>query len=112
MKNIKTFTMWQSSFNENITDTAPATEMIADVDNIINSLETLSKELTEELAEMEDTEVNEAGESNFVAQWITGMRAKAAQKKVNKIKMNSSDLEFAADSAEGDKKRVMIDKSK
>ena len=83
---------------------ADRSNMIGDIDTIMTSLETLASELTEELAiELED--LNEAGKSitdkagDFIKSWITGMKATKAQGKVNKIKMNASDLRFAADTA-------------
>ena len=83
---------------------ADRSNMIGDIDTIMTSLETLASELTEELAiELED--LNEAGKSitdkagDFIKSWITGMKATKAQGKVNKIKMNATDLRFAADTA-------------
>ena len=93
---------------------ADRSNMIGDIDTIMTSLETLASELTEELAiELED--LNEAGKSitdkagDFIKSWITGMKATKAQGKVNKIKMNASDLRFAADNAK-DSNSTNLDK--
>ena len=113
MKNFTTFKTWYSSLKENEVATAPqvlaqpAIEM--DVDTIISSLEILANELTEELDSMQ---IDEAGAVDFVKAWITSMRAVNAQKKVNKININAADLEFAAKNAEGDKAKVLGEKSK
>jgi hypothetical protein len=107
MKNFTTFKTWYANIKEN--EVAVATPDIStDVDTIINSLETLANELTEELDSMQ---IDEAGAVDFIKSWITSIKAVNAQKKVNKIKMNSADLEFAANKAEGDKKSALLDKS-
>tara|TARA_R110000787_G_scaffold68808_9_gene153601 strand:- start:559 stop:1608 length:1050 start_codon:yes stop_codon:yes gene_type:complete len=89
--------------------------MMHDVDTIMTSLDALSVELTEELEAIEDDLViSEAGASDatdFIKSWITSMRATKAQKKVNKIKMNAADLEFASKNFEGDKKEKTKAKS-
>jgi hypothetical protein len=89
--------------------------MMHDVDTIMTSLDALSVELTEELEAIEDDLViSEAGVSDatdFIKSWITSMRATKAQKKVNKIKMNAADLEFASKNFEGDKKEKTKAKS-
>jgi hypothetical protein len=111
MKNFATFKTWYTEVKENEVATVPApviSDISLDVDTIINSLETLANELTEELNTMP---IEEGETTDFIAAWITSMRASSAQKKVNKIKMNSTDLEFAAKKAEGDKKKVFQDKS-
>lgn len=110
MKNFTTFKTWYATVRENevvTTDLAqPAISM--DVDTIISSLEILANELTEKLDSMQ---LDEAGAVDFVKAWITSIRASNAQKKVNKIKLNSVDLEFAAKNTEGDKKKALNDKS-
>jgi len=108
MKNFTTFKTWHSSIKENEVATAIASDISMDVDTIINSLETLANELTEELNSMP---IEEGETTDFIAAWITSMRASSAQKKVNKIRMNSADLEFAAKKAEGDKRTSLEDKS-
>lgn len=117
MKKTQSFSEWNSSFNENDVisiDTAtvaePTTnvEISKDVDTIINSLETLANELSEDLNSMQ---LDEAEAIDFIKSWIISIKAANAQRKVNKIKMNSVDLEFAAKKAEGDKKQALEDKS-
>lgn len=108
MKNFTTFKTWYSFVKENEVATAVSSDISMDVDTIINSLETLANELTEELNSMP---IEEGETTDFIAAWITSMRASSAQKKVNKIRMNSADLEFAAKKAEGDKRTSLEDKS-
>lgn len=111
MKNFTTFQTWYTAVKENevaTAPTAPTADISVDVDTIISSLETLANELTEELNTMP---IEEGEATDFIAAWITSMRASSAQKKVNKIRMNSADLEFAAKKAEGDKKTNLEDKS-
>jgi len=113
--NIKSFSAWYNSVKESDTQvevSQPTSAIINDVDTIINSLETLASELTEELSEIEDEEQLEEGAGDFIKDWVASMKAGAAQKKVNKIKMNATDLQFAADSAKGDKKKALEDKAK
>jgi len=111
---LHTFDSWLNSKSttesEEVQTAIPANNISGDVDTIINSLETLAKELTEEL-ETEDDIVDE-GAVDFIKSWMTGMKASKSQKKVNKIKMNAVDLEFAAKQATGDKKSALGDKSK
>jgi len=117
MNNIKTYTTWHASVTE--TETAIATEapvaaqqtISTDVDTIINSLETLANELTEELNSIDTESIDEADGPGFISQWITSMKASASQKKVNKIRINALDLEFASKTAEGPKKDSMKVKS-
>lgn len=91
--------------NEEVTTTATST-MSTEVDTIINSLETLASQLSEDL-EKEDVEITEG----FLKSWMISMQAAKAQKKINKIRMNSADLEFAAVNATGDKRDVLMAKS-
>jgi hypothetical protein len=116
------FEKWFNKVNEDLTATpvisteaevsvdADRSNMIGDIDTIMTSLETLASELKEEL-EM-DIEIFEAGATDAVMSFINGMKASKAQAKVNKIKMNASDLEFAADKFDGDKKTSIQAKSK
>jgi len=83
-------------------------DMIGDIDNIMTSLETLASELTEELSI--ELELNE-DVKDVIKTFITGMKASKAQAKVNKIKINAADLEFAADKFDGDKKKSIQAKS-
>ena len=112
--NIKSFSNWYSSVKEAEAqaEVSQPTAIINDVDNIINSLETLASELTEELSEIEDHDQVEEGAGDFIKDWIASMKAAKSQQKVNKIKMNATDLQFAADKAEGKKKDALSDKSK
>lgn len=80
--------------------------MIKDLDSIINSLETLSKEITEELEEFENINlflVERSGTDSFFdkfKQWILiAPKARKAVAKLNKIKLNRVDLYFAAENA-------------
>ena len=107
--NIKTFNTWLKEANE-VAQPVVKTDITTDVNTIINSLETLATELTEELSEIEDHNQVEEGAGDFIKSWITSMKAAKSQQKVNKIKMNAADLEFAADKAEGDKKKALNDK--
>jgi chromosome segregation ATPase len=115
MKKTQSFNEWNSSFNENDTIAADVevasttnVEISKDVDTIINSLETLANELSEDLNAMQ---LDEAEAVDFIKSWIMSIKATNAQRKVNKIKMNSVDLEFAAKKAEGDKQSALEDKS-
>lgn len=112
MKNLKTF----SDFNSRVTENDLAIDTVvttandpirSDVDTIINSLETLANELSEDI---EHDDIDE-GAGDFIKSWFISKKAAKAQQKINKIKMNSADLEFAAMNAEGDKKKVLMDKS-
>ena len=97
---MKTFENWYTNILEEVA--IPAKTLAGDVDTIINSLDILVKELTEELDSPEFSELNEAGteEPGKVWQWIWWMpKAKKAQQKVNKIKMNVTDIEAAAEDA-------------
>jgi hypothetical protein len=117
---IKNFNTWYSSIKESEVNSAEPTvaeptiatnqksDIISDVDNIIHSLETLAGELTEELNTIS---ITEDVVTDFVGKWITSIRASKAQKKVNTIKINSIDLEFAAENATGDKKKALKSKS-
>jgi len=112
MKNLKTF----SDFNSRVTENDLAIDTVvttandpirSDVDTIINSLETLANELSEDI---EHDDIDE-GAGDFIKSWFISKKAAKAQQKINKIKMNSADLEFAAMNADGDKKKVLMDKS-
>ena len=107
MKNFKTFNDFNSTIRENEVVTSAPT-ISTEVDTIIGSLETLANELSEDLEK--DDEIAE-GAGSFLKSWLISKKAAKAQKKINKIKMNSADLEFAAMNAEGDKKKVLMDKS-
>ena len=116
MKTNKTFESWYSMIMEGelATTTTVATEtptISNDVDNIITSLETLAKELTEELEGEDFNELNEADAEgpSKVMQWIWWMpKARKAQAKVNKIKLNITDMEAAASDAPDAKQKAKI----
>jgi hypothetical protein len=98
---MKTFENWYTSILEEVA-TAPTKSLAGDVDTIISSLDTLVKELTEELDSPEFNELNEADAEgpSKVMQWIWWMpKARKAQQKVNKIKLNVTDMEAAAEDA-------------
>ena len=104
------FENWYTNILEEVA-TAPAKTLAGDVDTIINSLDTLVKELTEELDSPEFNELNEAGEEgpSKVWQWIWWMpKARKAQQKVNKIKLNVADMESAAEDAKDAEQKAKI----
>jgi len=111
---LHTFDSWlnnKSTTESEEVQTAISTNNIhGDVDTIITSLETLAKELTEEL-ETEDDSIDE-GVVDFMKAWYFGTKAANSQEKVNKIKMNAADLEFAAEKAPGEKGKSLGTKSK
>jgi hypothetical protein len=98
---METFENWYTSILEEVA-TAPTKSLSRDVDTIIDSLGSLVKELTEELDSPEFNEVNEADAEgpSKVWQWIWWMpKARKAQQKVNKIKLNVTDMEAASSDA-------------
>ena len=107
---MKTFENWYTSILEEVA-TQPAKTLVGDVDTIISSLDTLVKELTEELDSPEFNEVNEADAEGpgVVMQWIWWMpKARKAQQKVNKIKLNVTDMEAAASDAPDKEQKAKI----
>lgn len=118
MKTTKTFESWYSMIMENELATATTTTVDADaptisndVDTIMTSLETLAKELTEELSGEEFDQLNEdgVGAPGKVMQWIWWMpKARKAQAKINKIKLNIVDMESAAADAPDAQQRARI----
>lgn len=117
MKTTKTFESWYSMIMENelattaTTVAAEAPTMSNDIDTIMTSLETLAKELTEELSGEEFNELNEdsVGAPGKVMQWIWWMpKARKAQAKINKIKLNIVDMESAAADAPDAQQRARI----
>jgi hypothetical protein len=111
---MNTFENWYTNILEEVA-TSPAKSLAGDVDTIIDSLGTLVKELTEELDSPEFNEVNEAdGEApSKVWQWVWWMpKAKKAQAKVNKIRLNIADIESAArDATDATQKERMTAKA-
>ena len=85
---------------------APITQT---TDDIIAALGSLYDSLTEDLNEIE--EISEAdGTPSKAIQWIWwGPKAKKAQGKVNKIKLNTVALEFAKDNAEDKDAKAKLD---
>jgi len=119
MKTNKTFESWYSMIKENELATVTTTEtptISNDVDTIMTSLETLAKELTEDLSGEEFNELNEADAAgpSKVMQWLWWMpKARKAQAKVNKIKLNVTDMESAAEDApDKDQKAKITAKAK
>jgi len=105
-----TFENWYTNILEEVA-TQPTKSLAGDVDTIINSLGTLVKELTEELDSPELNTLNEIdGEGpSKVWQWIWWMpKARKAQQKVNKIKLNVTDMEAAAEDAKDTDQRAKI----
>lgn len=91
------------------------TSIIADVDNIITSLETLAGQVTESLQE----ELNEIKTGTLVDAFnymVVAPRARKAQKKVNQMRYQIQDMEFAmsneTDDKVKDKLRYKIETSK
>lgn len=89
-------------------------DIISDVDTIMTSLETLAKELKEELQLDESQQLNElslSGIGSSVLQYIwTGPRAKKMQSKINKMKLAKVDLKFAADNAKDNRQSTLLSK--
>lgn len=114
MKTNKTFESWYTMIMEGELATATSTEaptISNDIDTIMSSLETLAKELTEELAGEEFSELNEADAEapGIVMQWMWWMpKARKAQQKVNKIKLNVTDMESAAEDAPDPQQKAKI----
>jgi hypothetical protein len=106
---MNTFENWYTNILEEVA--TPTKSLAGDVDTIISSLGTLVKELTEELNGPEFTEVNEADAEgpSKVWQWIWWMpKARKAQQKVNKIKLNVTDMEAAAGDAPDKEQKAKI----
>ena len=103
------FENWCASVLEEVA-TAPTKTLVGDVDTIISSLGTLVKELTEELNSPDFGELHEADkEISMVWQWMWwAPKARKAQQKVNKIKLNVTDLESAAGDAPNTEQRAKI----
>lgn len=92
--------------------------IMVDVDNIINSLETLAGQVAESLNE-EIEQIDEIATKNLANAFnymVVAPRARKAQKKVNLMRMQIQDMEYALDRAENDnaKERLeyKIEKSK
>lgn len=92
--------------------------IIADVDNIITSLETLAGQVAESLNE-EIEQIDEVATKHLVNAFnysIVAPRARKAQRKVNQMRMQIQDMEYARDRAETDNAKdrleYKIEKSK
>jgi hypothetical protein len=121
MKKHQTFDNWYTkSINENevvienpITTTQTTkieTNMSSDVDAIINSLETLANELTEEIESIDFNSIFE--ETNSVVDFVfRAPKARAAQKKVNTLLLKVANLDAAASAAtDSDMKKKIANK--
>ena len=92
--------------------------IIADVDSIINSLETLAGQVAESLNE-EIEQIDEVATKHLVNTFnymVVAPRARKAQRKVNQMRMQIQDMEYARDRAETDNAKdrleYKIEKSK
>jgi chromosome segregation ATPase len=127
MRNTKTFEVWLSendataiqisdapqSAQTNI-ETSKNSNISIDVDTIINSLETLAGELTEELNNIDLEEVFEAtSKADPVIDFMfRAPKARKAQKKVNSMNLKVADIEAASSAMSGEKKTKVADKVK
>ena len=83
--------------------------IIADVDHIITSLETLAGQVQEMVDSLDTEPLNEEGIGTKLLHWtLTGPKAMKAQAKVNQMKMNLADLQYAHDNAGDDKKKASL----
>jgi len=121
---------YSTFLNERESATAEATPevdvksaMIADVDTIINSLETLATAVTEmkedwtkEFAHFAKLNEDKVDEANAAVQWALSYRLAGKQKKITTMKLKSSDMATAAANLQGadnrDKKAYILDKKK
>ena len=97
--------------------------MIADVDTIITSLETLAgavaemkEDWTKEFAYFANLNEGEVNEANIAVQWAKGKLLAKKQKKITTMKLKASDMSTAAAQLQGsenrDKKAYILDKKK
>lgn len=108
---VKTNTDVKSNTTSDYTDSNKS-DIMKDVDNIINSLEVLSTELTESL---NNSESNLIGEKDSLATktidfMIKAPKARKAQGKVNKMNLKIANLESTANNAKGKDKQKIKDK--
>lgn len=99
--------LYEQFLNEEAAPVAsPRESIIKDVDAIITSLETLVTQVAEDLET--EAEINEAGEEGTgkkVADFlIFAKKYRKMQQKINTMKIQKADLEFAADGLPGDQK--------
>ena len=106
---------------ENTAVDASRTSMITDIDSIITSLETLSTQVAEELEAMNDFDnmqitEEELNEEGGLIAWVKGKMLAKKQKKINVMKLKSTDMSTAAAQMQGaemrDKKAYVMDKKK
>lgn len=121
------FEKWYQQMNENVDQAEPTTsdaatksdisgeiktgdnkkQMMQNVDDIMQSLELLATELTEEL----NLQLfNESVTGAVVDYTIRAPRARKAQKKVNQMNSKIADLQTAISSTEGDQKEKIKDR--
>lgn len=82
--------------------------IIADVDHIITSLETLAGQVQEMVDSLDSEAVNEVDAGTALLHWaVTGPKAMKAQAKVNQMKINLQDLQFARDNADSKNKESL-----
>lgn len=82
--------------------------IIADVDHIITSLETLAGQVQEMVDSLDAEMLNEEGVGTKLLHWtLTGPKAMKAQAKVNQMKINLQDLQFARDNADSKNKESL-----
>ena len=120
--NLRKSIMLHEQFMNNVNEESPVVVdapavsreiIIKDVDTIINSLETLSNSIVEDL-ESTEFSVVEAGKEgpSKVADWLLyAGKFRKMQKRINQMKMNSADLQMAA-MAEKDPNRKAAAKDK
>lgn len=116
-----TFLVEQAQINETPVASSTRDAMIQDVDTIITSLETLSKNLVEDLEALDAPIVDEKTKSTalgkmgqFAADFtFYGPKFAKMQKKVTTMEMNAEDLKFAArqEGLEPEKKAALKDKA-
>jgi hypothetical protein len=94
-------------------------DMMSDVDHIITSLETLAGQVQEEIELFKSELLNEEVINESLPmpiQWMKGKILSSKQKKINIMKLKSSDMSTAAAALQGtenkDKKSYLIDKKK
>jgi hypothetical protein len=128
---MKTFKQWYSNIHEDLeaeptvktdvdvkNDTTTnhigsnKNDIMQDVDNIINSLEVLSTELTESLNTPDEVLISEKDGlgTKVIDFMIKAPKARKSQGKVNKMNLKIANLEAAANNAEGEAKQKIKDK--
>jgi hypothetical protein len=77
-------------------------EIISDVDTIMTNLSQLAAQVSEDLQIIEEM-ILEAGEMDAVKDFLFAPKYRGMQKKVNKMKMNSLDMQITVDNLSGAK---------